>query len=259
MTKAGKLLGGFVRLDDYVNTHGFNTSEYGSDRDNFPNAACQPQLFQPGTCLISCLTGIALLNMPDISMLQVAARQGSSEAQFQLALRFDNAEGVPRDPVAAANWYRFAAEQRHALAQFHLGLMLHAGDVGLARDDRAAANWFARAAEQGLADAQFNLGLMYYNAEGVEQSDTLARNWFHAAAEQGHAKAQFNLGALYANGQGVEQNYPEAYKLWLLAIMQGDANAHANIAMLRGKLTDEEAVIAQAEAVDWTNARLTRS
>jgi hypothetical protein len=87
----------------------------------------------------------------------------------------------------------------------------------------------------------------------------LARNWFHAAAEQGHAKAQFNLGALYANGQGVEQNYPEAYKLWLLAIMQGDANAHANIAMLRGKLTDEEAVIAQAEAVDWTNARLTRS
>jgi TPR repeat protein len=192
--------------------------------------------------------------MNAIDELRCRASEGDAEAQFQLALRYDNADGLPRDPVAAANWYRFAAEQMHALAQFHLGLMFNAGDVGFERDDAEAAGWFLKAARQGLADAQFNLGLMHYNAEGVEQNDAEAFRWFTAAADQGHAKAQFNLGVLYTNGHGCDVNHTEAYRLWLMAVVQGDANARANIAMLREKLTAAEAEQAQAAAVDWANA-----
>jgi TPR repeat protein len=68
--------------------------------------------------------------------LRAKAEGGDADAQFALALLYDNADGVPRDPVAAANWYRFAAEQSHALAQLHLGLMLNAGDVGFERRPR---------------------------------------------------------------------------------------------------------------------------
>lgn len=191
--------------------------------------------------------------MNDIASLHSRAAQGDAEARFQLGVRYDNADGVPRDPVAAANWYRFAAEQGHGLAQLHLGLMLNAGDVGFERDDVDAARWFERAAQQGVADAQFNLALLYYNAEGVDQSDAIAYQWFAAAAAQGHARAQFNLGALFANGHGVEQNFPAAYRFWLMASMQGDANANENLAMIRDKLSTAEAEASQAEAVEWFN------
>ena len=194
--------------------------------------------------------------MNDIASLQSLAAQGDTEARFQLGVCYDNAQGVSRDPVAAANWYRFAAEQGHGLAQLHLGLMLNAGDVGFERDDIEAAKWFLKAAEQDVADAQFNLGLMYYNAEGVEHSDVEAFRWFSAAAGQAHAKAQFNLGALYANGHGVEQSFPEAYRLWLMAGMQGDENANANLEMMRGKVSAGEAEASQAAAVEWFNGRM---
>jgi TPR repeat protein len=191
--------------------------------------------------------------MTDIKALHAQARSGDPEAQFALGVCYDNADGVPRDPVAAANWYRFAADSGHALAQFHLGLMLNAGDVGFERDDEEAAIWFRKAAEQGIADAQFNLGLMYYNAEGVEQDDAAAFRWFSQAAEQGHAKACFNLGALYVNGHGVSVDNAAAYRLWLMASMQGDPNANANLAMLRQRLSAEQAEVIQAAVVEWFN------
>ena len=198
------------------------------------------------------------VNQP-IDSTQARAHAGDAEAQYQLGLRYDNADGVPRDPVAAANWYRFAAGQNHALAQLHLGLIFYAGDVGFERDRAEAARWYLQAAGNGIADAQFNLALMHYNGDGVAQDDVLAFRWFKAAADQGHAKAQFNLGALYANGHGTGQDKVEAYKLWLMAVMQGNPNAHANIAALREKLTAEEADAAQAAVVQWANATLSES
>jgi TPR repeat protein len=192
--------------------------------------------------------------MTEFERLQVAAQAGDVEAQYKLGMTYDNGEGVKRDPVAAANWYRFAAEQGYELAQLHLGLMLNTGDTAFERDDADAARWFLKAAEQGLADAQFNLALMHYNAEGIEQDDRAAFRWFEAAARQGHAKAQFNLGALYANGHGVEKDNIEAYKWWLLAVMQGDFNANENIETIREQLSAEEVESAQAAVVDWFNA-----
>jgi TPR repeat protein len=191
--------------------------------------------------------------MSNLDNTHEAARSGDAERQFQLAVIYDNGDGVKRDPVAAANWYRHAAEQGHSLAQLHLGLMLNAGDTAFERNDAEAAGWFLQAAEQGLCDAQFNIGLMYYNAEGVEQNDPEAFRWFDAAARQGNPKAQFNLGVMYANGHGTPTNFVEAYTWWLLAIMQGDPNAHANIEMMREKLSAEESGHAQTVAAERFN------
>ena len=80
------------------------------------------------------------------------------------------------------------AEQGHAEAQFHLGLLYAAGRCEF-RDDAQAVEWLLRAAEQGHAEAQFHLGLLY------------AEQWLLRAAEQGHAEAQFHLGLL--SGRGV--------------------------------------------------------
>ncbi len=61
-----------------------------------------------------------------------------------------------------------------------LGRCLIAGEV---------ARWFRLAAVQGHADAQFNLGHMFENGQGVTQDRAEAARWYRMAAAQGHALA----------------------------------------------------------------------
>ncbi|WP_406569303.1 tetratricopeptide repeat protein, partial [Aeromonas veronii] len=65
--------------------------------------------------------------------------------------------------------------------------------------------WYRKAAEQGDAMAQFNLGAMYEQGKGVAQDDKQAVAWYRKAAEQGYAMAQSNLGGMYNTGSGVAQ------------------------------------------------------
>ena len=62
-------------------------------------------------------------------------------------------EGVPRDPVRAAQLYCRAARQGDAQAQYSLAWML-TNARGVERDDVQAAHLFAAAAEQGIAQAR---------------------------------------------------------------------------------------------------------
>ena len=69
---------------------------------------------------------------------------------------------------------------------------------------RAAAAWFRKAADQGDAAAQFNLGVLLVwsrRPSDIEQ----AAMWYRKAADQDHAARKSNLGVLYHNGQGVPQ------------------------------------------------------
>ena len=64
----------------------------------------------------------------------------------------------------------------------------------MTQDYAEAARWFRKAADQGLAEAQFNLGIMYDGGQGVAQDYAEAVRWFRKAADQSLAAAQFNLG-----------------------------------------------------------------
>jgi TPR repeat protein len=66
---------------------------------------------------------------------------------------YANGRGVPQDNKAAVSWYRKAAEQDHADAQFHLGVV-YASGLCVAQDLVVAVSWYRKAAEQGHADAQ---------------------------------------------------------------------------------------------------------
>lgn len=67
---------------------------------------------------------------------------------------------------------------------------------GVAKDDAEAVKWYRKAAEQGLATAQFNLGLKYERGEGVAKDHGKADKWLHKAADQGYAPAQETLKQL---------------------------------------------------------------
>ena len=141
-------------------------------------------------------------------------------AQNALGGMYANGKGVKQDHTEAVEWYRKAADQGFAHAQFNLGIMYSNGQ-GVKEDHNEAVEWYRKAAVQGHADAQCNLGIMYDKGRGVKQDDKEAIAWCRKAAEQGHATAQYNLGFMYANGQGVLQNFAETLQWWQLAAEQG--------------------------------------
>lgn len=77
----------------------------------------------------------------------------------QEAQAYEYGEGVPRDPVLAAQLYCRAARFGDAVAQYNLAWML-TNARGIERDDAQAAHLFAAAAEQGMVQAQNMLASM---------------------------------------------------------------------------------------------------
>src|SRR5271170_4185690 len=63
------------------------------------------------------------------------------------------------DYATALRLSRELAEQGDAMAQSRLGLMYRDGH-GVPQDDQQAVEWFRKAAEQGRANAQYNLAHM---------------------------------------------------------------------------------------------------
>jgi TPR repeat protein len=65
---------------------------------------------------------------------------------------------------------------------------MYAKGLGVGQDDAEAVIWFRKAAEQGHAQAQYNLGWMYANGQGVAQDHAEPAIWYRKAAEQGMPK-----------------------------------------------------------------------
>ena len=75
-----------------------------------------------------------------------------SNALFMSALAAEHGEGVPKDLLMAAKLYCEAARQGHTQAQFNLGWM-YANGRGVPRDDAVAAQFFLMASSAGSAQA----------------------------------------------------------------------------------------------------------
>ncbi|KAG0238887.1 hypothetical protein BGW42_000048 [Actinomortierella wolfii] len=157
-----------------------------------------------------------------------AADQGDATAQFILGETYENGQGVDASDVQAVTWYRNAAVHGVAKAQVNLGEMYEEGR-GVRQDDAEALKWYHMAADQGQDNAQVKMGTWYSLGRGVDQNDHEAVKWFTKAAQQRNASAQNSLGMMYLDGQGVEQNDVEAFKWFTLAAEQGYAEAQNNL------------------------------
>jgi len=82
-----------------------------------------------------------------------------------------------------------------------------------------AAEWYKKAADQGHALARYDLGVLYDQGNGVRQDYTVAAAWYRKSADQGLAEAQYNLAGQYAKGQGVPSDPIRAYKWVSLAVL----------------------------------------
>jgi len=150
------------------------------------------------------------------------------------------------------------AEKGDARAQSTLGLVYYRGGRGVPRNDSEALKWFRLAASQGDADAEFNLGVMYTDGQGVPQDDAEAATWYRRAADKGNARAQYNLGLWYAKGLGGAPDYVRAYVWFNLAAArfpESDARdrsaAVGSRDAMAAKMTSDQITAAQQKSNAW--------
>jgi localization factor PodJL len=186
--------------------------------------------------------------------LRAAAGRGEAAAQYEIAKRFAEGQGLPQNLTEAAQWFERAAKQGLIPAQFRLGGLYEKG-LGVKKNLDTARQYYVAAGEAGHAKALHNLAVIY--AEGIEGKPdyATAARWFRKAADYGVADSQYNLAILYARGIGVEQNLTEAYKWFALAAKDGDAESARKRDELGALLDRNTLTIATAAVQAWTPQR----
>ena len=122
---------------------------------------------------------------------------------------------------------------------------MYAEGEGVPEDYAEAVKWFRLAADQGDALAQYGLGITYANGNGIPQDYAEAVKWFRLAADQGNTNAQIGLGYRYVTGTGVPVSYVRAYAWWNIAAASGDEEALDNRSVVEERMTPAQIAEAQ--------------
>lgn len=165
-------------------------------------------------------------------------------------------------PATQGQWER-KATAGESIAQNVTGMAYKYG-IGVAQDQAVSLKWFRSAAEQGEADAQFNLARIYESnandgfyrrrARPVPTDDSEALKWYRRSAEQNHTQAQVKLAQLYAKGAApVAPDPVQAYKWLGIAAARGDATAVKLRADLAVGMTHEQIAEGDAQTMEWTS------
>jgi TPR repeat protein len=125
-----------------------------------------------------------------LALLAPLAENGHGDAQYRLAIMYQNGLGMVRNELLAMKWMTASANQGFPWAQHGLGFMYMEGDC-VAKNGDKAVSWFTKAAEQGMAGSQTTLAMMYETGNGVEQDSEEARKWYKLA---GFGEDEMNLG-----------------------------------------------------------------
>jgi uncharacterized protein len=174
--------------------------------------------------------------------LLALAKAGDAKSELRVAYAYYSADDPPSDLVEAAAWYRKAAENGDATAQFTLGLSNIYGLFGT-EDHAQAEFWLHKCAEHAnLIDLRevpgslvtpgspfAGLGLQYEEGKVLPLDYSRAALWYKKGAEQGDKASQLFLGVLYSDGRGVPQDYAQAAAWFQKAAEQGDMEAQSNL------------------------------
>ncbi|MDB4391271.1 sel1 repeat family protein [bacterium] len=184
--------------------------------------------------------------------VQERAEAGDAEAQYDLGHMYEYGYGkaVTADYVEAVKWYRKAANQEYASAQYRLAHKYYHG-LKVPVDYAQAAELYRKAAEQGYAPALNDLGAMYYLGKGVPKDVVEGAKWYRKAAEQGEAKAQSNLGEMYDKGDGVPQDDVKAYMFFNLAAAKGSEDGWVGRDAVEKRMTQEQIAEGQKLTREW--------
>ncbi|MCD6027678.1 MAG: suppressor of lin2 (SelL), partial [Solimicrobium sp.] len=139
---------------------------------------------------------------------EIAAKQGSAAAVYNLGVLYQLGLSVSQDFKEALFRYKTAAEMKCVQAFFNMGLLYRYG-LGVQPDEEKAQECFDKAV--ALEDTGFNSldefreHLCTKALAWLENKNyTGAFNKFLLLAQTHHPEAQFQLGLMYMKGLGVK-------------------------------------------------------
>ncbi|MCP3447421.1 tetratricopeptide repeat protein [Bradyrhizobium sp. CCGUVB14] len=158
-----------------------------------------------------------------LSLWLPLAQEGNAEAQRFVGILYDNGYAVPQDGRQAVEWFRKAAAQSDAQAEYRLGTKFVSGHNGLPQDIAQGLSLMEKAGEHGYAYSYYWIGNYYERgAPGLPADQAQAVKWWRKAADMGDSLAQTSLGFAYQQGRGVNQNVIEAISWYRKAAGLGE-------------------------------------
>ena len=172
-----------------------------------------------------------------------ATKRGYVSALNDLAVLYENGDGVDANGAQAIELLKRAAQQGDPLAMYNLALHYKDGTNDVKRDVAQAAEWFAKAAESGSVSAMVELGDALINGRGQAQNPRRGLEWLQRAADAGSVRAKFLLGMTYLKGKicgcggedspNSQRQDPDLALLWFGRVAEtGDSDAQAILARI---------------------------
>jgi uncharacterized protein len=189
-----------------------------------------------------------------IHWLQRAAQAGQAEAKYQLALCYQNGQGVPQDASLALKWLLAAALQGYAPAAARLRQINQAKvQEDRQRQAQEEAEEKRRLAQEEAEEQRRQAEEAARLAqERAAEARRLAEQQLEATrqlADQGHPDAQRQLAQWYAEGtELLPQDWQQAVCWYERAAGQGTADAQYALAML---YLDKDAADDKDKAFQW--------
>ena len=153
--------------------------------------------------------------------LSKAAEQGSADAEYFIAMMYDNGEGLEKSPEEAVRWYLKSSEHGQRAAQATIGKK-YLGGVDVPEDDDLARKWLSLSFEQGCVGAMHDMGDIYFFGYGVDVYYEKAFGYYFKSAVQCQSLSQCALGVMLMEGMGVEKD-EEKGLFWLHLAEKGQA------------------------------------
>jgi len=147
-----------------------------------------------------------------LHFLNRSAAKGHAPSQSRLGFVYERR----RDFVAAAGWYRKAADRDDEMGLCNLAVLLLQGN-GVEKDPAQGIALLTKAADQGSAFAKCRLAICYEQGEGVTQDYARCVHWYRQSADEGFGPAINNLADKYEKGLGVPQDLAKAFELYTVA------------------------------------------
>jgi TPR repeat protein len=131
---------------------------------------------------------------------------------------------------------------------------LFAEGLGARQSLKTAFRWWRDAAEQNHAGAQYNIAVMYKDGLGVRKNSEEAVKWLNLAAAQGNTDAHIQLSRLYRDGDSVAPDPVLAY-MWLeIAQRSGSQSVSRSLETAVAALSSAQLADAKMRAQDWMDA-----
>ena len=102
------------------------------------------------------MTDNGLILEKEFNKLQIEAKQGNPNAQWQLGRCYEEGTGTQQDYVKAVKWYEKAAKQRHYPAIADL-IYCYEIELGGRKNLNKARKWYRKVAKRGDLDILYGL------------------------------------------------------------------------------------------------------